>query len=693
MINGTSAAETLNGTPGDDIIIGAGGADTLTGGAGSDTFRYLGPWFSERGDRITDFEVGVDKLDLAALLPSATHSSPNPFDEYIIVEPDGPNTRVSVRVDGDDNLGKVRPILTLEGSVNLTAGDFIFSTDSAPPEDTPGVLAFGNANYTVSEDGGNAEVTLVRSGGSDGEVSIDVNLSNGSATAPDDYDSTSQTATFADGETTTTITIPIEEDSDVEGDETFTLSLSNPTGGASIGGQDSSTVTIQDNDTSEETNGDPTAVPDAATTEEGRAIEIDVLNNDSDPENDALAIASVSNPDNGTAVVDDENQTVIYTPDSNFTGEDTFSYTINDGNVGTDTANITVTVDPADVTGGSTDSTSTLSFLKNKAFSVNGDDETTYGKFTLNTNGDGDSLEIGLVKFDNADGTVDGVDPNDSNYSDAVVKNSTILVSSPEGNDIDLALSRTIPLLSGHLYSLFIVQDGTADGYLLNGDGLFKLGSDFGGSDDSSPLSYTFSDTEDAYFVEWDSDGADFGLKIEFGEMPPIGTKLQGGREAEVVDMRDLNGTYEVLAKVSREAALENSVGFYHVDSLTGTITSDGTNLNPGDPGYAKAAVKQWVDGNNPDLSTSGGMSSYRFTVEAGKILVPFLVVDGAPADLFDSNPNNDPEVFFPYIEANSDGFDHVVLLGDNTFGFEDQTNGGDQDYDDIVVHLTLEAI
>jgi hypothetical protein len=35
---------------------------------------------------------------------------------------------------------------------------------------------------------------------------------------------------------------------------------------------------------------------------------------------------------------------------------------------------------------------------------------------------------------------------------------------------------------------------------------------------------------------------------------------------------------------------------------------------------------------------------------------------------------------------ANTDGMDHVKLLGDNTFGFEDTSGGGDQDFDDVVV-------
>jgi hypothetical protein len=57
---------------------------------------------------------------------------------------------------------------------------------------------------------------------------------------------------------------------------------------------------------------------------------------------------------------------------------------------------------------------------------------------------------------------------------------------------------------------------------------------------------------------------------------------------------------------------------------------------------------------------------------------------------LLDNNPNNDPVVYFPYLGANSDKTDHIRLLGDNVFGFEDLPNGGDKDYNDVIVKVNL---
>lgn len=69
---------------------------------------------------------------------------------------------------------------------------------------------------------------------------------------------------------------------------------------------------------------------------------IDVLDNDTDPDDDPLSVISVTQPSHGTASANGTN--ALYTPAANFTGTDSFVYTISDGNGGTDSAVVHIDV-------------------------------------------------------------------------------------------------------------------------------------------------------------------------------------------------------------------------------------------------------------------------------------------------------------------------------------------------------------
>ena len=92
------------------------------------------------------------------------------------------------------------------------------------------------------------------------------------------------------------------------------------------------------------TNASPTAVDDDATTDENTAVDIHVVTNDTDADGDPLSVTSVTTPDNGTAAITvNSTTTVTYTPNTGFTGTDSFDYTVSDG-IDTDTGTVTVTV-------------------------------------------------------------------------------------------------------------------------------------------------------------------------------------------------------------------------------------------------------------------------------------------------------------------------------------------------------------
>lgn len=91
-------------------------------------------------------------------------------------------------------------------------------------------------------------------------------------------------------------------------------------------------------------NAAPVAGNDTAYTMQGMAAYVFVQMNDSDADGDALTVASVGAPAHGTTSI--SNGMIVYTPDVNFTGTDSFQYTVADGWGGTATATVNVTVMP-----------------------------------------------------------------------------------------------------------------------------------------------------------------------------------------------------------------------------------------------------------------------------------------------------------------------------------------------------------
>ena len=87
----------------------------------------------------------------------------------------------------------------------------------------------------------------------------------------------------------------------------------------------------------------PAAADDTATATEDAAATFAVLGNDSDADGDALTISAVGNPAHGAAAANADG-TISYAPASNYSGTDSFSYTISDGQGGVATAIVTVTV-------------------------------------------------------------------------------------------------------------------------------------------------------------------------------------------------------------------------------------------------------------------------------------------------------------------------------------------------------------
>ncbi|WP_304437818.1 calcium-binding protein, partial [Cylindrospermopsis sp. CR12] len=258
-INGGDGNDTIDAGDGNDIINGAnwnsstpgsGEVDTLTGGQGNDRFilgdlNWVGYDNYDNGDTsdyalITDFTVN----DIIQLQGTSGKYS-------LLVS--GSDTQLYLNKPGlepDELIAILRSTSTL--NLSLTGSYFNYVNNDLPQR---GIINLNSSNYTVNENG-TANITLTRTNGSEGEVSVILTPSNGSANtegappaiAGEDYTNTPITVTLADGQTSKKVTIPLIDDSIYEPTETVNLTLSNPTGGATLGTRQTATLTIIDND-------------------------------------------------------------------------------------------------------------------------------------------------------------------------------------------------------------------------------------------------------------------------------------------------------------------------------------------------------------------------------------------------------------------------------------------------------------
>lgn len=158
-----------------------------------------------------------------------------------------------------------------------------------------------------------------------------------SVTQPDAAQGTITTTSDVNGHITSILFTPTK---DYNGNATFTYTISDGNGGT-----DTATVTLRVNPV----NDAPIAVDDAFVIDEGTALtSMNVLGNDTDKENDTLSVTNANSHD-GTVSINPDG-TLNFTPNANFTGVATITYAISDGNGGTDTATVLVTVNAVEHT-------------------------------------------------------------------------------------------------------------------------------------------------------------------------------------------------------------------------------------------------------------------------------------------------------------------------------------------------------
>ena len=158
--------------------------------------------------------------------------------------------------DKGDNRANVN-VATSSACVEGGGGD--------PP---PGGVSFSiSSNASVTE-GTNSVFTITKSGTATTSLTVGYATADGTAVAPGDYTAKSGSLTFTTAQTEKTVSVVTIDDTTVESPESFTMSLSGPTGGATIG-TGMATATIDDNDSAGTCSGVSFAVENTSATEGG----------------------------------------------------------------------------------------------------------------------------------------------------------------------------------------------------------------------------------------------------------------------------------------------------------------------------------------------------------------------------------------------------------------------------------------
>ena len=315
-----------------DILTAAGRAGEFSSVAGSG-FEVI---YTATGVSLST--VDPNRAPTAADDSAATQES-NPVTIDVLAndsDPDGDTIDVhsfdpASAQGGSITLGSV----TLDGTTLLYtpaagfAGTDTFTYDVADPD---GEVS-GRATVTVVVNGSPRALNDAAEIDEDTSVVVDVlaNDSDGNGDPLTVVDVTTPLAGTAELQADQTVLFAARPD--FFGTDSFSYTVSDGGGGLATARVTINVLPVED---------PPRAVDDSAATSEELGVLVAVLANDSDPENAVITVAGVADGAHGTAAIQAD-QSVLYVPETDFFGTDTFTYTVNDGAL-TATGTVTVTV-------------------------------------------------------------------------------------------------------------------------------------------------------------------------------------------------------------------------------------------------------------------------------------------------------------------------------------------------------------
>ncbi|MAM61271.1 MAG: hypothetical protein CMH11_07250, partial [Maritimibacter sp.] len=777
---GTAGNDTILGGEGDDLIYGEDGDDTLTGGEGSDE-SYGGDGddtfiVDNADDAANDKVVGgngpdqntdYDVLDLTGAGPvtinaTADETDADAFKGTVVFE-DGQTLSFSqieeiITDGGNDDPDAVDDTATTTEDEAVIID--LLGNDSDPDGDTITIISGTNpSNGTVTDNGGGT-VTYTPDAGFTGTDTFTYTISDGNGgtdtatvtvNVNDGGDNTVDAVndTYTIDEDTTLIVDVTANDSDPQGDDFSVTSVGAATNGTAtllgdgtvqykpnddFNGTDSFTYTITDDQGATDTatvtinvgavDDDPDAENDVTLTDEGVAVDIDVLANDSDPDGDTLTVIDYAQPTNGD-VTDGPGGTLTYTPDADYTGTDTFTYTISDGNGGTDTATVTVvvgdvddnTVDAVDDSGTTTaPQPVTIDVLANDTdpqgdtFSISGFTDGGNGTVTANAGGQltytpdagftgVDTFTYTIVDSQGAtdtatvtvtvnEGQANTVDAVDDAYD--VDEDTTLIVdltandSDPQGDDFSVT-------------SVGTPANGTAT---LNADGTvtYKPNQDYTGTD-----SFTYTVTDDKGATDTatvtvdmapvnDNPDAEDDVRVTDDTDPLVIDVLANDTDVDGDPLTVTDVTTPSFGTVTDNG--DGTVTYDPMDDFTGTDTFDYT-ISDGNGGTDTATVTIVVNGDG-QMNSVVARDDSADTMGDNVVDIDVLANDSDPqGDTFSVIANTDPSN--GSVVDNGDGtFTYTAdagYTGMDSFTYTIQDDKGATDTATVTVNVTQQGV
>ena len=203
---------------GDGSILVAGGVENASGASEFGLVRYTAAG-------VLDRSFGHDGIVLTDIASRSVASDSAP-DESVSTVALSPNSQT---------------IYVAGAAPNTYVG--VASYYDYAPVAAPGALQFQAQSYTVDQSAGTATIQVSRTGGSSGTVTVHYQTGNDTAQAGINYQAASGTLTFVAGDCCASFTVPILNAGD-ESSTTVYLTLSDPTGGATLGADNTSVLTI-----------------------------------------------------------------------------------------------------------------------------------------------------------------------------------------------------------------------------------------------------------------------------------------------------------------------------------------------------------------------------------------------------------------------------------------------------------------